>query len=144
MPSSHELHRDHGESLITQELACGRGRNSRIAKRSNEDSPVGMQSCRIARRASDHPVRRGHAAGERTYEFSTSRNSSLSPSCLAPIRSSSGCGLSCVTAKDSRTSTPHNSSKELCAQFPDRFTPRQYRTLARRVNSGAAMPVPVV
>jgi hypothetical protein len=32
-------------------------------KRSDEDSPVGMQSCRIARRASDHPVRRGHAAG---------------------------------------------------------------------------------
>jgi hypothetical protein len=54
---------DHGEVLITRQLACGRVRNSRIAKRSDEDSAVGMQSCHIARRASDHPVRRGHAAG---------------------------------------------------------------------------------
>src|SRR5437899_12570038 len=30
----------HGEILITQQLACGRVRHSRIARRSGEDSPV--------------------------------------------------------------------------------------------------------
>ncbi len=50
---------DYGELLITQQLACGRDRNSRIARRSHVDSPVGTQPCRIAGRASVHPVRRG-------------------------------------------------------------------------------------
>jgi hypothetical protein len=62
-------HPDHGEFLITRQLACERGRNSRISKRSAEDSPVGMQPRRMAGRASGHLVRRGRAAGCSTWRI---------------------------------------------------------------------------
>jgi DNA-binding response OmpR family regulator len=45
---------DHGEFLIRRQLACERGRNSRIAKRSAEEWPVGMHLCSTARMAFDH------------------------------------------------------------------------------------------
>jgi hypothetical protein len=40
-----------GETLITRQWACGRGRNSPIATRSDRDSLVDLQLCRVARRA---------------------------------------------------------------------------------------------
>ena len=58
-----DLGRDRGEMLITQQLACGRGRNSRIAKRSAEDSQVEMQLCSSARMAFDRRVRSERATG---------------------------------------------------------------------------------
>lgn len=53
---------DYGELLITQQLACGRDLNSRIARRSHVDSLVGTQSSRIAGRVF-HAVRHAHAVG---------------------------------------------------------------------------------
>jgi hypothetical protein len=43
-----------GEFLITQQLVCGKVRNSSIAMRSDQGSPVDLQFSRIARTASDH------------------------------------------------------------------------------------------
>jgi HEAT repeat protein len=54
---------DYGELPITQQLAYGIDRNSRNAKRSDGDSPVGTRLCRIAVMASALATRRGHAAG---------------------------------------------------------------------------------